>query len=365
MWGATGYSPAHPSYRANFNPRPPCGGRRVLGDVSTIPGDDFNPRPPCGGRPGLRENPAFPLHFNPRPPCGGRPEVTRAEGEGKYFNPRPPCGGRLAPPPFPWSLLGFQSTPPVWGATVRRGRGELSGNISIHAPRVGGDRRSYGLRWKGWYFNPRPPCGGRLCWTRTHAVRSLFQSTPPVWGATIYSDKLVDVDVISIHAPRVGGDDLMRAYYGVRYVFQSTPPVWGATLIRPDDGLHVRYFNPRPPCGGRLAFEIGQPVPVHFNPRPPCGGRRGGHQEQNDTLDISIHAPRVGGDDGQRHLLQHGEVISIHAPRVGGDLRPKLMIKKRNRFQSTPPVWGATPLLHIRGLWDAISIHAPRVGGDD
>ena len=208
MWGATGYSPAHPSYRANFNPRPPCGGRRVLGDVSTIPGDDFNPRPPCGGRPGLRENPAFPLHFNPRPPCGGRPEVTRAEGEGKYFNPRPPCGGRLAPPPFPWSLLGFQSTSPVWGATVRRGRGELSGNISIHAPRVGGDPTAAIAPPGRWCdFNPRPPCGGRHhplaevgedsdfnprppCGGRhphsgiNNAVYELFQSTPPVWGAT-------------------------------------------------------------------------------------------------------------------------------------------------------------------------------------
>ena len=56
--------------------------------------------------------------------------------------------------------------------------------ISIHAPRVGGD---------AFIFQP-----GR------------------------------EFD-ISIHAPRVGGDDLMRAYYGVRYVFQSTPPVWGAT----------------------------------------------------------------------------------------------------------------------------------------
>ena len=36
--------------------------------------------------------------------------------------------------------------------------------------------------------------------------------------------------------------------------------------------------------------------------------------------EISIHAPRVGGDV---HALQHGgvlSVISIHAPRVGGDL---------------------------------------------
>ena len=37
-------------------------------------------------------------------------------------------------------------------------------------------------------------------------LRFLFQSTPPVWGATVVPIKLKEADVISIHAPRVGGD---------------------------------------------------------------------------------------------------------------------------------------------------------------
>ena len=57
---------------------------------------------------------------------------------------------------------------------------------------------------------------------------------------------------------------------------------------------------------------------------------------------ISIHAPRVGGDD-RHHQVVVRLVISIHAPRVGGDL---------SWF------WGSYPL-------PSISIHAPRVGGDD
>ena len=60
----------------------------------------------------------------------------------------------------------------------------VPGKISIHAPRVGGDV-SVGLR------------------TRTMWI---FQSTPPVWGATNLS-YMVQADLpISIHAPRVGGD---------------------------------------------------------------------------------------------------------------------------------------------------------------
>ena len=57
--------------------------------------------------------------------------------------------------------------------------------------------------------------------------------------------------------------------------------------------------------------------------------------------------------------------ISIHAPRVGGDAYlgvPDWDIKK---FQSTPPVWGATDDLYPERYKLKISIHAPRVGGDE
>ena len=34
---------------------------------------------------------------------------------------------------------------------------------------------------------------------------------------------------------------------------------------------------------------------------------------------ISIHAPREGGDVGDKMLALTGDIISIHAPREGGD----------------------------------------------
>ena len=86
----------------------------------------------------------------------------------------------------------------------------------------------------------------------------------------------------------------------------------------------------------------------------------------NISLDISIHAPRVGGDSqlmglspdalrfqstppvwGATRRVRHEvapEAISIHAPRVGGDLRQSAPPCGSYRFQSTPPVWGATNL---------------------
>ena len=56
--------------------------------------------------------------------------------------------------------------------------------ISIHAPRVGGDQFS----------------------TLEPYVEKVFQSTPPVWGATRLKLAWKLFYAISIHAPRVGGD---------------------------------------------------------------------------------------------------------------------------------------------------------------
>ena len=78
---------------------------------------------------------------------------------------------------------------------------------------------------------------------------------------------------------------------------------------------------------------------------------------------ISIHAPRVGCDQGLAAVSVLG-LISIHAPRVGCDLEISSCSTSPWRFQSTHPVWGATRIRLSSGLDDVISIHAPRVGCD-
>ena len=144
----------------------------------------------------------------------------------------------------------FQSTRPVWGATGRCGNAEIHREISIHAPRVGRDApaaaqgfhcrnfnprapcgaRRHALRRRGHArrdFNPRAPCGARLaasittttgnfnprapCGARpegeaTRALIQTFQSTRPVWGATLVNHGKNSSLFISIHAPRVGRD---------------------------------------------------------------------------------------------------------------------------------------------------------------
>ena len=56
-----------------------------------------------------------------------------------------------------------------------------------------------------------------------------FQSTPPVRGATLPIEGLIEAANISIHAPRAGGDRSSTSNPFSVSVFQSTPPVRGAT----------------------------------------------------------------------------------------------------------------------------------------
>ena len=169
---------------------------------------------------------------------------------------------------------------------------------------------------------------------------------------------------ISIHAPREGGDVRPSPPTPNCVLFQSTPPARGAT-------------------GGRSAA---QPALADFNPRPPRGGRLDCIHSTPETITISIHAPREGGDGQLSRFSSQSILISIHAPREGGDYQNHPHQANDNIFQSTPPARGATLFLRLTlslGIFQStppargatstgnppndspkISIHAPREGGD-
>ena len=146
-----------------------------------------------------------------------------------HFNPRPPRGGR----PYASRMLANPTT------------------ISIHAPREGGDLFLFSEKKVLVNFNPRPPRGGRLRKTAHNIADMRFQSTPPARGATLCFCAGVPSLMISIHAPREGGDFLV--------------------LHRP---WLPNDFNPRPPRGGRQPISYLFQGTGYFNPRPPRGGRR-------------------------------------------------------------------------------------------
>ena len=78
--------------------------------------------------------------------------------------------------------------------------------ISIHAPRVGSD------------CTPALGCAGT----------ATFQSTLPVWGATIMDWKQIDIETFQSTLP-VWGATVLKQKATLANLFQSTLPVWGAT----------------------------------------------------------------------------------------------------------------------------------------
>ena len=152
--------------------------------------------------------------------------------------------------------------------------------------------------------------------------------------------------LISIHAPRVGRDAVEINFSTYVELFQSTRPVWGATVRRGDRGdghpisihapragcdldtekplVHVDDFNPRTPCGVRRWASRSSDLPrQYFNPRTPCGVRRWIRLLLPGTTNFNPRAPC-----GARLCVRHA-----------GD--------PARRFQSTRPVWGATANLTI------------------
>ena len=142
-------------------------------------------------------------------------------------------------------------TSSVWRTTLHRAHARTRFLISIHVLRVEDDFCPVSDFSGTVYFNPRPPCGGRLCYLRESSRRKHFNPRPPCGGRQVMYDDTASHHLISIHVLRVE-DDV------------------GVSLRT----ISFTDFNPRPPCGGRhLVCGLGELL-MNFNPRPPCGGRQ-------------------------------------------------------------------------------------------
>ena len=73
-----------------------------------------------------------------------------------------------------------------------------------------------------------------------------FQSTPPVWAETYKEFRSIQLDLISIHSARVGGDMALTEAQKRANAFQSTPPVWAETDKRYFIRIR-RQFQSTPP----------------------------------------------------------------------------------------------------------------------
>ena len=147
-----------------------------------------------------------------------------------------------------------------------------------------------------------------------------FQSTLPVRGATIASRSSRFPHVISIHAPRAGSDQRIRFIQTISRRISIHAPRAGSDRVQVAMARIGGHFNPRSPCGERLAWLIDSYLPGDdFNPRSPCGERRDAVIGAKNGIPISIHAPRAGSDNWKKNLQ-----------------------RMKKKFQSTLPVRGAT-----------------------
>ena len=194
---------------ANFYPRPPRGGRRLVYDPE-LKTTQFLSTPSA-----RRATQFFGIgrglfwNFYPRPPRGGRQARCARFRPANDFYPRPPRGGR----PF-WR----QKTPGV-------------PFISIHALREEGDLL---IRWRTptWaYFYPRPPRGGRPLPLHRREPVAGFLSTPSARRATAASAAPFGGLMISIHALREEGDIGVVIQFFFDRIFLSTPSARRATDV--------------------------------------------------------------------------------------------------------------------------------------
>ena len=257
----------------DFNPRSPWGERRLAGrgDVSDI---DFNPRSPWGGATTLSRLKFANVSISIHAPRMGSDDGVEMFGDDTAisihaprmgsdihgyglrkpvsdFNPRSPHGERRIRLSRFLLRLRFQSTLPAWGATTKPRHKPSPPLISIHAPRMGSDRkrrpRRYALyisihaprmgsdnrRWRNERgrinFNPRSPHGERLNKFFIADIQHKFQSTLPAWGATSCNN--LDFNGMSYFNPRSPHGERQDTLDAVSDYpeFQSTLPAWGAT----------------------------------------------------------------------------------------------------------------------------------------
>ena len=169
-----------------------------------------------------------------------------------YFNPRPPCGGRRA-------LV--ESGRPGKSISIHapRAGGDHDGDdisqrfgISIHAPRAGGDRVTSAVRASLIKFQSTPPVRGATRIAAEQAkIDSIFQSTPPVRGATYRAKVTVGKDIFQSTPPVRGATKGDKGDTGAAGDFNPRPPCGGRHGSKGRTRPHG-HFNPRPPCGGRL-----------------------------------------------------------------------------------------------------------------
>ena len=234
----------------NFNPRTPCGVRRML--PQPLCNDAlFQSTHPLRGATSFWMSVEMSRMISIHAPLAGCDVGYKAQVVAHLnFNPRTPCGVRQIVRGGIKTKKRFQSTHPLRGATARC------------RPRAGCKED----------FNPRTPCGVRPSPAQSLGDAWLFQSTHPLRGAT-------------------DGSHTVR----VRVQFQSTHPLRGATRTSKLSrrALPISIHAPLAGCdNGAEIKKYVQVISIHA----PLAGCDPAAIRSWCSRTISIHAPLAGCD---------------------------------------------------------------------
>ena len=169
---------------------------------------------------------------------------------------------------------------------------------------------------------------------------------------------------VSIRAPREGSDWSCDKPSTILAMFQSAPPVRGATISdrEPVIGQGVSIRAPREGSDPRAAPQrlTGGWV---FQSAPPVRGATQGVRVDRQHHGVSIRAPREGSDRRPPHRRQPSQPFQSAPPVRGATSSGSAWVGGQS-FQSAPPVRGATRRGCTRLQTRRVSIRAPREGSD-
>jgi len=120
-------------------------------------------------------------------------------------------------------------------------------------------------------FNPRPPRRGRRGTAWSPLANSMFQSAPPAKGATGHLLGREAVLVVSIRAPREGGDKQDRNHPEASRRFNPRPPRRGR-LERLRPRVAIAEFQSAPPAKGATGVDTTNKTSIAFQSAPPAKG---------------------------------------------------------------------------------------------
>ena len=183
-----------------------------------------------------------------------------------------------------------------------------------------------------------PRKGGDLIHSILATPQNDFNPRPPRGGRRKTVLHGIRINLISIHAPREGGDDSGIGPLDKRLISIHAPREGGDLVVNTVDSLK-RDFNPRPPRGGRLPVVLHLLRYGHFNPRPPRGGRPQLVYTVTTLLQFQSTPPARGATAAGQSLRRCIFNFNPRPPR-GGRLRTICLAMVKTHFNPRPPRGG-------------------------